>query len=119
MPPPNVYEPAWDAEQDQGPFRWRRARVGRQEILVVLRGRPTLRTIDGERETVDNWLDPGNVSWLQQYEREVILNIANEWGPAWSSTNHVWRDSYITQVQRLRNEFSVYAVDTGYADGHG
>jgi uncharacterized cupin superfamily protein len=79
LPPPNVYEPAWDADQDQGPFRWRRGRVGRQagarelgasvfelapgcstfplhahhaneEMLVVLRGRPTLRTIDGERE---------------------------------------------------------------------
>jgi mannan endo-1,4-beta-mannosidase len=54
-------------------------------------------------ETVDNWLDPANVDWLQDYERQVILNPANEWGPAWSSTNHVWRDSYITQVQRLRN----------------
>ena len=76
---PSVHNPDWDAEQDQGPFRWRRARVGRQagarelgasvfelppgastfplhahyaneELLVVLAGRPTLRTIDGERE---------------------------------------------------------------------
>jgi uncharacterized cupin superfamily protein len=75
---PNVDNPAWEAEQDQGPFRWRRARVGKQagaqelgasvfdvppgasmfplhvhyaneEMLVVLSGRPTLRTIDGER----------------------------------------------------------------------
>lgn len=74
----NVTEPRWEAEQDQGPFRWRRARVGRQagarelgasvfevppgsstfplhahhaneELLVVLAGQPTLRTIDGER----------------------------------------------------------------------
>lgn len=79
LPSPNVNEPAWEAQQDQGPFRWRRARVGRQagahelgasvfevapgcstfplhahhaneEILVVLSGRPTLRTIEGERE---------------------------------------------------------------------
>jgi uncharacterized cupin superfamily protein len=76
---PSVTEPSWDAEQDRGPFRWRRARVGLQagarelgasvfdlppgastfplhahyaneEALVVLAGQPTLRTIDGERE---------------------------------------------------------------------
>ena len=76
---PNVHAPAWDAEQDRPPFRWRRARVGRQagarelgasvfelppgastfplhahyaneEILVVLSGRPTVRTLDGERQ---------------------------------------------------------------------
>ena len=75
---PNVKNPRWDADQDRGPFRWRRSRVGRQagarelgasvfevqpgastfplhahhaneELLVVLAGRPTLRTIDGER----------------------------------------------------------------------
>ena len=82
---PNALEPQWDAEQDKGPFRWRRARVGKQagsrevgasvfelepgaatfplhahhaneELLVVLHGRPTLRTIDGERT-----LDEGEV----------------------------------------------------------
>jgi uncharacterized cupin superfamily protein len=75
---PSVRDPRWDAEQDQGPFRWRRSRVGRQagarelgasvfelppgastfplhahhaneELLVVLAGGPTLRTVDGER----------------------------------------------------------------------
>ena len=74
----NVRDPHWDAEQDRGPFRWRRSRVGRQagarelgasvfellpgastfplhahyaneELLVVLDGSPTLRTADGER----------------------------------------------------------------------
>ena len=79
MSRPNVNEPHWDAEQDKAPFRWRRARVGRQagarelgasvfelepgastfplhahhaneELLIVLAGRPTLRTTDGERE---------------------------------------------------------------------
>ena len=81
----NLFEPEFDAEQDEGPFRWRRARLGRQagarelgasvlevppgastfplhvhhaneEILVVLDGRPTLRTIEGERE-----LEPGEL----------------------------------------------------------
>jgi uncharacterized cupin superfamily protein len=82
MSTPSVRNPGWDAEQDQGPFRWRRARVGRQagarelgasvfelppgastfplhvhhaneELLVVLAGEPTLRTIDGERALVE------------------------------------------------------------------
>ena len=78
MSRPSVHDPRWDAEQDHGPFRWRRARVGRQagaselgasvfevppgastfplhahhaneELLVVLAGSPTLRTPEGER----------------------------------------------------------------------
>jgi uncharacterized cupin superfamily protein len=82
---PNVFEPTFDAEQDRPPFTWRRARVGRQagaeklgaslfelppgassfplhvhhaneEMIVVLGGRPTLRTLDGERV-----LEPGEV----------------------------------------------------------
>jgi uncharacterized cupin superfamily protein len=81
----NVYEPEWDAAQDRPPFRWRRARLGRQvgvdklgaslfelapgastfplhvhhaneELIVVVGGRPTLRTLEGERE-----LAPGEV----------------------------------------------------------
>ena len=81
----NVFEPEWDAAQDRPPFTWRRARLGRQagserlgaslyelppgassfplhvhhaneELLVVLAGRPTLRTLEGERE-----LSPGEV----------------------------------------------------------
>lgn len=75
----NVFQPNWDEEQDRPPFSWRRARLGRQagghalgaslfelppgsssfplhihhaneEMLIVLAGRPTLRTLDGERE---------------------------------------------------------------------
>ena len=76
---PTLFDPAWDAERDDGPFRWRRAFLGRQagsrqlgaslfavppggatfplhahlaneELLLVLAGRPTLVTTDGERE---------------------------------------------------------------------
>jgi uncharacterized cupin superfamily protein len=75
----NVFEPQWDEQQDRPPFSWRRARLGRQagsdrlgaslfelgpgtssfplhihhaneELLVVLSGRPILRTMDGERQ---------------------------------------------------------------------
>ena len=75
---PNLFEPDWDAERDEPPFRWRRARLGRQagaqdlgathfeippgaatfplhahfaneEMLLVLAGRPTLTGADGSR----------------------------------------------------------------------
>jgi uncharacterized cupin superfamily protein len=74
-----LYRPEWDAEQDRPPFRWRRARLGRQagaerlgaslfevppggatfplhahhgneELVVVLSGRLTLRNTETERE---------------------------------------------------------------------
>jgi len=74
----NVYEPTWDAERDEPPYRWRRSRLGRQagarrlgaslfelepgaetfplhahyaneELLVVVAGSPTLRTLTEER----------------------------------------------------------------------
>jgi uncharacterized cupin superfamily protein len=82
---PNIFDPHWDADQHQTPFSWRRSRLGRQagsrklgaslyelragasswplhihhaneELIVVLAGHPTLRTLDGERE-----LEPGEV----------------------------------------------------------
>ena len=75
----NVFDPHWDAHDDRPPFTWQRARLGKQagsralgaslyelpagassfplhihhaneEMLVVLAGRPTLRTLTGERE---------------------------------------------------------------------
>ncbi|MEJ7718823.1 MAG: cupin domain-containing protein [Thermoleophilaceae bacterium] len=85
MTEPNLFDPEWDGEQQEPPFTWRRARLGRQagseqlgaslfelspgtssfplhfhhaneELLVVVAGRPTLRTLEGERE-----LEPGEV----------------------------------------------------------
>lgn len=82
---PNIFDPNFDAEQDKPPFSWRRSRLGRQagseklgaslfevpagassfplhihhaneELLIVIAGTPTLRTLDGERE-----LTPGEV----------------------------------------------------------
>src|SRR6516165_9560563 len=81
----NIHTPTWDQDTDRPPFRWQRAFIGRQagarelgaslfdippggatfpfhahhaneELLIVLAGRPTLRTPDGERE-----LPPGEV----------------------------------------------------------
>ncbi|MBC8106682.1 MAG: cellulase family glycosylhydrolase, partial [Anaerolineae bacterium] len=73
-------------------------------MVPIVEDHATTNTTDHESPTalaavVDHWLDPANVQWLQQYESKLMLNIANEWGP----TTSVWRDSYITQVQRLRN----------------
>jgi uncharacterized cupin superfamily protein len=79
---PNLFEPDWDMDRDEPPFRWRRARLGRQagsralgaslfelapggatfplhahlaneELLLVLAGRPTLCTPDGERQLAE------------------------------------------------------------------
>jgi uncharacterized cupin superfamily protein len=81
----NVFEPGWDAEVDRPPYRWRRSRIGRragceqlgaslfevppgastfplhahhanEELIVVLDGRLSLRSLDEERE-----LGPGDV----------------------------------------------------------
>src|SRR3954454_2481110 len=75
----SIYEPEWDAERDEPPYRWRRARLGRQtgaralgaslfelppgaasfplhihyaneEMLVVVAGRATLQTLSWSRE---------------------------------------------------------------------
>jgi uncharacterized cupin superfamily protein len=82
----NLFEPQWDAERDEPPFRWHRARLARQagardlgaslfelppgaatfplhahfaneELLIVLAGQPTLTGADGEQRT----LEPGEV----------------------------------------------------------
>ena len=76
---PNIFEPDFDTSRDEPPFVWQRARLGRQagteelgaslfevppggatfplhahyaneELLVVIAGRPTLTTLEGERE---------------------------------------------------------------------
>jgi uncharacterized cupin superfamily protein len=82
----NVFKPDWDAERDEPPFRWRRAKLGQQaggrelgaslfevppdaatfplhahyaneELVIVLSGRPTLTGADGESRR----LEPGEV----------------------------------------------------------
>jgi len=83
---PNLFDPDWEAERDEPPFRWRRARLGHQagarqlgaslfelppgaatfplhahysneELLVVVAGRPTLTGADGTQRA----LEPGEV----------------------------------------------------------
>jgi uncharacterized cupin superfamily protein len=79
---PNLFEPNWDAERDEPPFRWQRARLGRQagsrelgaslfelapgaatfplhahyaneELLIVLSGRPLLTGQDGAQRRLE------------------------------------------------------------------
>lgn len=58
---------------------------------------------------VDDWLAEG--VWLRAKERYIILNVANEWGPETT----VYRDTYITQIARLRaaNINCTIMVDAG------
>ena len=78
----NVFTPDWDAERDEPPFRWRRAKLGQQagaqelgaslfevppggatfplhahyaneELLIVLSGRPTLTGLDGDSRELE------------------------------------------------------------------
>jgi hypothetical protein len=46
------------------------------------------------------WCD--NYSNFAPYERWMILNIANEWGPVGSGASTVWRDTAITCISMLR-----------------
>lgn len=98
MSPANLFAPDWDADQDEPPFTWRRARLGRQagserlgaslyelspgastfpfhlhhaneELLVVVIGRPTLRTTEGERELETGGRPADNLDYLDG-ERE-------------------------------------------------
>jgi hypothetical protein len=46
------------------------------------------------------WCD--NYSNFAPYERWMLLNIANEWGPVGSAGNTVWRDAHITAIGMLR-----------------
>ena len=101
---PNLYEPDFDAEQDRPGFRWRRARLGRQaglehlglslleiqpgeatfpyhfhfgneELLIVVEGRPSLRTPAGWRD-----LEAGEVVGFPRGEKGAhqVVNRSDE-----------------------------------------
>ena len=101
---PNIHEPEWDAQMPDAPFRAKAMRAGaragsqelgatlyeidpggrvsplhvhhaNEELLIVLSGRPTLRTLDGERE-----LEPGAVVAFPSGRRGAhqVLNRSGE-----------------------------------------
>jgi mannan endo-1,4-beta-mannosidase len=61
-------------------------------------------------EVVSNWVSSAS-SWtpLNKY---IIVNLANEWGPANST---VWRDSYISAIAKMRaaGYLGTLLIDTG------
>lgn len=63
-------------------------------------------------EIVDEWTHPDNVSWLNEHEEHVILNIANEWGP---SDAGVWSSTYVEAIARIRAAgiHNMIVVDAG------
>lgn len=50
-------------------------------------------------EAVNFWIS--EKSWVQKYEKYVIINITNEWCNSGQLT--VWRDTYISAVKALRD----------------
>jgi mannan endo-1,4-beta-mannosidase len=59
---------------------------------------------------VDQWI--ARASLFKPFEKYMLLNIANEWGPANSPS---WRDAYIDAVRKLRDAgyLCTLVVDTG------
>jgi mannan endo-1,4-beta-mannosidase len=65
---------------------------------------------------VTRWLDPGRIAYLKEFEKFVILNIANE---ALGFDGTQWRDAYISAISRLRaaGVNATIMVDAGGACG--
>jgi len=59
---------------------------------------------------VDQWV--ALATTMKPFERYLLLNIANEWGP---DNSTVWRDAYINAVSRLRaaGYLSTIVIDSG------
>lgn len=49
---------------------------------------------------VDLWVAQAGLWTAADLQHYAIISVANEWGP---SSSAIWRDSYITAIQRLRN----------------
>ncbi len=65
----------------------------------------------GLSQIVDEWLQPENVSLAKAYEGELLINIANEWGPQ----DSVFLNCYKEAITRLRNAGinNVLVIDAG------
>lgn len=51
------------------------------------------------KKCVDYWCTPNLVSLCKEYEKYLIVNVANEWGPG----NAGWRDGYKKAIKAMRN----------------
>ncbi|WP_194775436.1 cellulase family glycosylhydrolase [Pararhodonellum marinum] len=65
----------------------------------------------GLKQLVDEWLEPQNRSLLIEFEKELMLNIANEWGAA----DETFLSCYKEAISRLRaaNVNNVIVIDAG------
>jgi mannan endo-1,4-beta-mannosidase len=65
---------------------------------------------------VGRWLEPDRVTVLKGFEKNLILNVANEWG---SFDGAVWRDAYVSVIKKLRAAgiHSLLMIDAGGACG--
>lgn len=50
------------------------------------------------KKCVDYWCTPNLVSLCKEYEKYLIVNVANEWGPV----NEGWRDGYKKAITAMR-----------------
>ena len=63
---------------------------------------------------VQTWVDQA-ATW-KKFDRYMILNIANEWGPKWTTENpSAWKDAYINAITKLRaaGYTSTLCIDAG------
>ena len=65
----------------------------------------------GLKQIVDEWLEPANLQLLKDYEGQLMVNIANEWGPEDSE----FLDCYKSAITRLRSAGvkNVLVIDAG------
>lgn len=91
--------------------------VASQLIPIVTDMGATCKTdLPSFEAVVARWLEPARVAYLKEFEKHVILNIANE---ALGFDGPQWRDAYVSAITRLR-QAGVHAtimVDSGGACG--
>jgi uncharacterized cupin superfamily protein len=147
---PNIYDPDFDVEHDGAPYVWRRARLGRaagserlgaslfalppgsatfplhahlhnEELLVVIAGTPTLRTLDDPPERV---LQPGDVVAFpaglagahelrnDSVESASLLIVSTMVAPeinVFPDTGELWVRDYIPGTDPPENAYDVRA----------
>jgi uncharacterized cupin superfamily protein len=145
----NIYEPDYDVEHDGAPYVWKRARLGRaagseqlgaslfalppgsatfplhahlhnEELLVVIAGTPTLRTLDA----VQRVLRPGEVVAFvaglagahelrnDSSEPVSLLIVSTMVAPeinVFPDTNELWVRDYIPGTDPPADAFDVHA----------
>lgn len=144
----NAFDPHWDTEQDRPPFSWRRAYLGRQagaeklgaslyelppgassfplhvhhaneELILVLSGRPSLRTLKGERELMPGELvacpaGRRGAHRLDNRTQEVVrvLLISTMLAPElneYPNSGKIWARNYAPGAQAPPDAFEIIA----------